>query len=615
MKRMNTWNRVLALVLALVLLLGLVPANEVKANAQQELACTIDVLSGNGVLEGNTVTFRDVELDYVPANGTTRLDNGWWVGIKVIAPATLNMETAAYQRQTSTGWTDKTEFKKAKDSADGAAEAYIELWGLINEQYLNDAKVQNKNVHYGYRFDWDGNGDYEDILHMEVVPTATTLKKDGKVVYPVAAGYATVNAISGGMQINGNCSDVVTALHNQVTVLNWSAADADAGRLQDGWWLGIDVIAPANADLSKVTYQNKGSDGWGAAKSFDKNKDTANSIQLWGLLNETYLANAVANNKKLNYQWRFDWNDDKVYEQLVMITIDPTLVVLHDADGNQVFPDFGNVIPLTGGTVTGENASLTVIVEETVLQWSAADPDSNRLTDGWWVGMLVNAPEGYTAQQLANATYKRRATSSVSATGWGEYQKVDFADVRDTDTQVQIWMPLTQELVNKYQNLGKNIATECVFDWNADGKDDQTITLEVVPSEKIVLKKVEQDSLSFVVPYPAPQWVGEPYKNTAIGGSGDGAITYSIVEGEEFASINTQDGTRPLKKSLSPQTEISHSAKSGIFQTFVREIQGFLRYFPQTIFARFTVLQKSRLFQWFRTVPCSIPCPIPCPIN
>ncbi len=543
MKRMNTWNRILALVLALVLLLGLVPTYEVRANAQQELACTIDVLSENGVLEGNTVTFRDVELNYIPANGTTRFQDGWWVGIKVVAPESLEMEFATYQRQTSIGWTEAKLFKNAKDSADGAAEAYIELWGLLNEQYLNDAKAQNKNVHYGYRFDWDGNGEYEDVLHMEVVPTATTLNKDGKVVYPVAAGYATVNTISGGMQINGNCSDVVSAIHNQVTVLNWVAADANVGRGQDGWWLGIDVIAPSDVDLSKVTYQNKGSDGWGVAKSFNQYKDTANSIQLWGLLNETYLTNAVANNKKLNYQWRFDWNGDSVYEQLVMITIDPALVILHDSNGDQVYPSFGSVVPLTGGTVTGENTSLTLTIEEAVLQWYPANPDSNRLSDGWWVGMLVNAPEGYTVQQLANATYKRRATSSVSETGWGEYQTVSFADVRDTDTQVQCWMPLTQALVDKYQTLNKNIATEYIFDWNADGKDDQTITLEVVPSEKIVLKKVDQDALSFVVPYPAPQWVGEPYKNTAIGGSGDGVITYSIVEGEEFASINTQDGT------------------------------------------------------------------------
>ena len=68
-------------------------------------------------------------------------------------------------------------------------------------------------------------------------------------------------------------------------------------------------------------------------------------------------------------------------------------------------------------------------------------------------------------------------------------------------------------------------------------------------------------------------------------------------------SIIRGDGSRPLKKSLSPQTEILHSAKLGIFQTFIREIQCFLRYFLQMIFAHFTVLQNPDFFSGLEPHP------------
>lgn len=548
MEKTNVLNRILAFAMAVLLLFGLVPVYEVSASAQQESGCTIEPLTEGGSVENGTVIFRDIELDYIPADNTARFEDGWWVGIKVTAPATLNMEKAVYQEQTSTGWTEAKLFKSYKASTDDASEAYIELWGLINEQYLNDAKVQSKNVHHGYRFDWDGNGTYEDQVHMEIDPTATTLKKDGKVVYPVTVGYATVEAITGGMQITGNRSDVVTALHDQIIVLEWVAADAQAGHAEDGWWLGVNVLAPANAALSDVTYQSKSSGVWSAAKSFDQDKNTENSIQLWGLLNETYLTDAVNNNKNVNYQWRFDWDGDGVYEQLVMISADPSRVVLRDSVGDQVYPNWGSVVPLTGGTVTGEQGSLTLTIEEAELEWLLADPTANRTGDGWWVGMLITAPESYTAEQLQKVTYKRRATSSVTESGWDEYQQISFAQVGDNQAQVQIWMPLTQALVDEYQQNGRNISVECVFDWNADQKDDQTVTMSVVPSERIVLKKVEQAALSFQQPHPAPCWVGEPYTNIAIGGSGNGTVTYSIVGGDGNAVIDPETGTLTFLK-------------------------------------------------------------------
>jgi len=537
-KRNNSYvSRLIAVLLAVVLLAGMIPQAIFSTFAASE-AGTVESLVNGGAVDGSNVLFENVSLDWVEKNPTIgRNYDGWWIGIKAIAPASLTEQELQNAKYIS-GGTEKS-FWTNKDSKEGDETHYIGLWGLINEGNINDAIYNNKNVEYVYEFDWDGDGVFEQPVKMELNPLAVTLKKGGADVYPLSTGKAEVKPFTDGLEIKDNKSNYVTVAIPEKATFKWHEKDTTIGRNFDGWWVGINVIAPEGYNKEKAAYQNFTSSGWGTAKNFEDNKDGENSTQLWGLINETYIESALAKNKNLNYTYRFDWDGDGIFEQLIHTAVDPKKVVLKAEDGSQVYPALATITPYTGGTVTGNTSNLKLVIEETSLNWSKADSTIGRHTDGWWVGMNVTAPEGFDADK---AYYNSRVTSSVSDSGWSDSRKVMFKDVKDTDTSVQMWMCLTQALVDKYEGLGRNIATEYAFDWDGDGVIDQTLSLEVVPSNKIVLNKVSQDAFKFGTKYPEDQWVGSKYTNKASGGDGKGEVTYEITFGSDVATIDALTG-------------------------------------------------------------------------
>ena len=305
----------------------------------------------------------------------------------------------------------------------------------------------------------------------------------------------TIDTLVSGGTVEGN---TVTFSGTELT---WSPKDEEIGRNIDGWWVGIQVNAPENMDseqLKNSKYKYANSDN---VKEFWKFKDSADdaenhNIQLWGVLNEEYLINAIANGKTVNYQYEFDWDNDGTYEQPITMSVDPNEITLLKEDV-VVYPNpnYATVTPLTGGTFSGDSESLELVIDEATLNWSDVDASVGRHTAGWWVGMKVTAPVGYTAEELQNAYYNRQVTSSTSDTGWSDATKVLFKDAKDSeDTDavqyVEMWMVITPSLVEKYQALNRNISTSYAFDWDNDGTTEQTITISVVPSEKIVLNKV-----------------------------------------------------------------------------------------------------------------------------
>ncbi len=542
-------TKILSFVLVLTIMFGMIPPAVIASAATDSMATIESLVNGGSFEDSNTVIFADTELVWSEKNTSIgRNSDGWWVGIKVTAPEGMSSEdlkSAKYQSNQGGTWSADKSFWSYKDSSDNATEHYIELWGLVNEQYINDALVNGKTVNYEYRFSWDGDGDFEQKITMKIDPETVVLKKYDKTVYPSSVN-ADVQVITDGIEIKDNKTNIVTAELKDKIELNWISAGSV--RPADGWWAGIDVIAPEDADLANAKYQNKTSDGWGAVKEFNTYKDTANSIQLWGLLNETHLADAVKNNKTVNYGWRFDWNGDGVYEQIVELKVDPNKVTLNDKDGNQVYPYLGTVVPLTGGEVSGTTTDLSVVISEASINWSPADASVGRHSAGWWVGMNITAPEGYTAEDLEKAYYNRKVSNSTTESGWGEAQKVLFKDVKDTDTTVQVWMVLNRDLLEKYKGLGKNIATQCDFDWDNDGNIDQTITLSVVPSDKIVLNYVEQTGFGFAESTPADKYPDTTFINEASGGESTGNVIYSIVSGNDIAEIDEVSGEVTFKE-------------------------------------------------------------------
>jgi len=125
------------------------------------------------------------------------------------------------------------------------------------------------------------------------------------------------------------------------STLDWVAADAGIGRYQDGWWVGVKIIAPASvteANVANVMYSNDGTDT--LEKNFGTNNDGKTGdgryyMGCWPPITPEYLETALANNSSLQWTYKFDWNGDNTVDQTFTITVDPSNITL--MQNNAVF--------------------------------------------------------------------------------------------------------------------------------------------------------------------------------------------------------------------------------------------------------------------------------------
>ncbi len=473
-----------------------------KAGATVYPAASAGAGKAEGITAGATIsgTEQDVAITYAqlelgwsaadPAAG--RGCDGWWVGIKMTAPAQMTKQAdftnVTYQRMDGGAWSAAKSFWNAQDSNKNAADTarYLTMWGLVNPDLI--AAANGGAMLYKYRFDWNGDGIYEQTLTLKIETADVTLMKNGIQQYPLR--YGAVESLSGGNVSGSNTSSSVVSVED--ITLTWHKADPAAGRGSDGWWVGAKITAPADmttqADFTNVTYQRMDSGSWSAAKSFwnaqDSNKnaaDTARYLTMWGLITPELIE--AGNGRVLNYKYRFDWNQDGVYEQELTLKIDPSEVTLLDKDGVQVHPTLGEVTALTGGTVTGNGTgNTTVLIENAELTWFEANPENGRVQDGWWTGIKVTAPAGTVAE---NVKYRCK-----TADGWTE--AMEFKPDDSATNSLELWGLITAEYLEQFKNAGKNLNYVWQFSWDGDEVYEQTVTMSVVPTG-IVLKQAGFD--------------------------------------------------------------------------------------------------------------------------
>jgi len=441
--------------------------------------------------QSNTVTYnKGITLDWSPANASIgRNKDGWWAGIKMIAPKfdVSVLENATYDSLAygASSWKEGKSFWTNKDSKDTDAEHYITLWAYVNEENLNNALSANENIETSWRFDWDNDGVIDQTVMTKINPESVTLNKDGKQVYPVIPGK--VAAISGenNAVINDKDSSKITVSYENKLELDWSAKDDTIGRTKDGWWTGIKMTAP-NLDISvlkNTTYDSLayGTSSWKENKNFWTNKDSKDTdpehyITLWAYVNEENLNNALSANENIETSWRFDWNKDGIIDQVVTISIDPSLVVLNK-DNKQVYPsaDLGSVTGITDSPKIENDKSNSIKVsydKEVTLQWSQADSTIGRNKDGWWAGIKMTAPK---TADLVNAKYKSKA---YGASKWITDKK--FSQNKDGDDYITLWAYVADQ--DMLDNATENIITQWGFDWNNDGVYEQYVSFELNPS-------------------------------------------------------------------------------------------------------------------------------------
>ncbi len=345
MRKVKMRHKILSSVLALLMVFTSFPMASVYA-AEGDLG-EISVLSSSNCanIENNNqesiiVSYnKSFELDWSPADTSIgRTKDGWWAGIKMTAPEGMDVSSltnAIYQSKsyTSTDWSVNKSFWSNKDSADDATEHFITLWAFVNEENLNDALSANENIETSWRFDWDNDGVIDQTVTTKINPSLVVLNKDNKQVYP-SANLGSVTGITGSPKIENDKSNSIKVSYDEEVTLQWSQADSTVGRNKDGWWAGIKMTAPEDMDVSSLTnaiYQSKSytSTDWSVNKSFWSNKDSADDatehfITLWAYVNE----DIIALENTIKTQWRFDWDNDGVYEQYVVFSLDAACIEL-----------------------------------------------------------------------------------------------------------------------------------------------------------------------------------------------------------------------------------------------------------------------------------------------
>ncbi len=165
------------IMLAFALFFAFAITNKVEAATNYG---TVESLVGAADISGTeniVVKYNQLNLTWAEADPDVgRNMNGWWIGIKINAPAGMSeeqLQKATYERFGST-----VKFWDVKDSK--GEPHYVNAWVRIGEEMIEGK--QDVVTIAVYKLDWDNNGTPEQTITIQVVPTAVNLNRDSTVV-------------------------------------------------------------------------------------------------------------------------------------------------------------------------------------------------------------------------------------------------------------------------------------------------------------------------------------------------------------------------------------------------------------------------------------------------
>ena len=478
----DSLKRMLSLVLSFVLAFSLcAPAFAVEETTVA--TGTVEAITAGFTVEGtkNILVTNEEEttLYFSKANPSIgRMEDGWWAGIKVIAPAGLTekeLKAAKYLRTDANGTAEKS-FWSVKDSADDAAVHYVEMWIMATPELIEEA--EDGKLTTTYVFDWYGNGFDSEVQKIDFVLDTEKLNLDHE------NHYASAQTFTEGLAVDG--TEELTITNEETVNLTFSRRNDSVGRYYDGWWAGIRVFAPeglTTEQIKNAKYRKWNGTGWDEAKLFwnikdSKNDATVHYFDSWMCVTPELIEKDT--DKKLSVIYEFDWDNNGfgISTQKVSFVLDVTKINL-DMD---TFT--GSVAPITNGiTVSGKEEITATNEEEITLYYSKANPSIGRMEDGWWAGIKVIAPAGLTEKELKAAKYLRTdANGTAEKSFWSVKDSADDAAVH----YVEMWIMATPELIEEAED-GK-LTTTYVFDWYGNGFDSEVQKIDfVLDTEKLNL--------------------------------------------------------------------------------------------------------------------------------
>ena len=560
-KRRHISVKVLATVLSIALLFGALPQTIASVFATTEGYGALEALTSGAVIDNDTdnanitATFSEnTTIAWADADASVgRGQAGYALGVKLVAADTLLKEEdfseeskfVGYQAYTDGSWSEKISFwdNELSGKTEEEMQRYLNLWGYVDEAALNEAIASGDDIEFKWQFDWNMDDTYDQTVTMTVAPEKITLNKSGVQVYP-ATDNAAVEAIGFGADVVGSEGSLTKVTQNADASIAWALASSSADITADGWWAGIKVTAPlayGKDVLENATYQVKNdSSDWSSSKSFWADKASADDATTHYADLHRQLSENMGN-EDIVTAWRFDWNNDGVFEQLVTLTLSPDKITLLGADGYQVYPSLGTVVALTGGEVSGSTGNVVVTLTSAEIPYENANTAIGKDTDGWWAGIKVNAPAFVDDVTVKDAKFRYQKYGDATFTE-ASFNDEKHSSADASEHWINLWVALSQEIISDAKNANEDIVSVYEFDWDGNGSYEQKVTFTIVPSDAIVLKKISQTGFAFMITAPVDQWVGDTFTNTASGGESTGTVKYEIIEGGNIATIDENSG-------------------------------------------------------------------------
>ncbi len=392
----------------------------------------------------------------------------------------------------------------------------------------------------------------------------------------VKPAYAEVHSFSGG-EITGSKTENTVVTIAEAT-LQWCEKDESVGRNQDGWWVGIKIVAPDGVDLSKAIYQRRSGGTFDGAevKTFEPERDRY--LGMWGLITADYLESFSNSGKKMNYVWRFSWDGDDVYEQTIAITIDPNGITLKQ-DG------FG--FSATSDTIIyGANGNIYMPLvpsggQAGTLKYSTSDDTIAKANDDGTLTILKAGEVTVTA--TLSGTHYENISASYTLTINKAAQPAKFAEAAPAvtfndngnkftqlveDAQGKVTYSIVEELYEgqaTYNGEPVNVADINTVTGELTIHQSGTVTVKAtvtgddnyLPGEvtyTLTVNKAAQPA-KFAEAAPAVKFNDNNNKFTQQVDDAQGTVTYAIVseqyDGEpaDVADINTTTGELTIHQS------------------------------------------------------------------
>ena len=480
-------DRVLALALSVIMIFAMLPVNSVFAIDVTEDYANVSTFTG-GTVTGNGTETVEVLVEETTLNwveGNSLRSEGWWVGIKVEAPEVFS-EDATYKKKSNPNaeYGSAISFATAKDG-----ESHIELWFPVSPESINKFKSEGRNLTMVYAFDWNADTTYEQEISFSVAPSdKIVLMKGSEQVYPVDSSAVVINGYTG--VYDGNAHEATVSADGYTVKYSENSVDFS------------DTVPSITNVGEKKVYVQLSKEGYAVLIKEVTLKVTPADI--------TGISISSTNNKYTGAQFALATiNGTPETDDIVQYTIKG------DANTYSAIPNVSAVGTYEVTITIDRGANYNKYVQTVTSKIELGELELGEIK--------VQGLEG---------VYTGKAQNAVSVTGQGDYSLQyklgdgEWSDTVPTVTDAGSYTVQVKATKTNYNDKEVNVdkAESAVYPFN------------------VYIAKAEQKDFAFDNKTPSPLAYKDTFENKADGGQSGGTITYEVVDGAEYVSVD-QNGT------------------------------------------------------------------------